>query len=84
VRDISESNTDSTATRTPVKPIFHSQHYDIVVEFLGQKILYGLMEEDDYNLIEAFTEMFEQDNPTAFYKDRFREALYEAHSRKVK
>ncbi len=41
------------------------------------------MDENDYRIIEAFSEMFAQDNPTTFDKDRFRNAVYEAHSRRV-
>ncbi len=40
------------------------------------------MDEKDYSIIEAFAEMFAQDNPTVFDKDRFRQAVYEAHSLK--
>jgi hypothetical protein len=43
-----------------------------------------MMDDNDYRIIEAFSEMFAQDNPTAFDKDRFRDAVYEAHSRRVK
>jgi hypothetical protein len=43
--------------------------------------VYGMMNENDYRIIEAFSEMFAQDNPTTFDKDRFR-AVYEAHSRR--
>ena len=42
------------------------------------------MDENDYRIIEAFSEMFAQDNPTSFDKDRFKNAVYEAHSRRVK
>ena len=64
------------------KPIFQNQHYDAIAELLGQKIVYGMMDENDYRIIEAFSEMFAQDNPTTFDKDRFRDAVYEAHSQK--
>ena len=64
------------------KPIFQNQHYDAIAELLGQKIVYGMMDENDYRIIEAFSEMFAQDNPTTFDKDRFRDAVYEAHSRR--
>ena len=40
-----------------------------------------MMDEKDYRIIEAFSEMFAQDNPTTFDKDRFR-AVYGAHSRR--
>jgi hypothetical protein len=43
-----------------------------------------MMDENDYPMIEAFSEMFAQDNPTIFDKDRFKNAVYEAHSRRVK
>jgi hypothetical protein len=66
------------------KPIFQNQHYDAIAELLGQKIVYGMMYEEDYKIIEAFSEMFAQDNPTTFDKDRFRDAVYEARSRRVK
>jgi hypothetical protein len=64
------------------KPIFQNQHYDAIAELLGKKVVYGMMDENDYRIIEAFSEMFAQDNPTTFDKDRFREAVYEAHSRR--
>ena len=64
------------------KPIFQKQHYDAIAELIGQKIVYGFMDEKDYNMIEAFSEMFTQDNPTSFDQDRFRDAVYEAHSRR--
>ena len=66
------------------KPIFQNQHYDAVAELLGKKIVYGMMDESDYRIVEAFSEMFAQDNPTTFDKDKFRDAVYEAHSRRVK
>jgi hypothetical protein len=66
------------------KKIFQNQHYDAIAELLGQKIVYGTMDENDYRIIEAFSEMFAQDNPTIFDKDKFRNAVYEAHSRRVK
>lgn len=81
---MSESNTGATTNDEAPKPIFRKQHYDAIAELLGQKIIYSVMDEDDYNIIEAFSEMFAQDNPTTFDKDRFRNAVYEAHSRKVK
>ena len=68
----------------PAKSIFQNQHYDAIAELLGQKIVYGTMDENDYLIIEAFSEMFAQDNPTIFDKDKFRNAVYEAHSRRVK
>ena len=66
------------------KQIFQNLHYDAIAELLGQKIVYGTMDENDYRIIEAFSEMFAQDNPTIFDKDKFRNAVYEAHSRRVK
>ena len=41
-----------------------------------------MMDEKDYRIIEAFSEMFAQDNPITFDKDRFKNAVYEAHSRR--
>jgi hypothetical protein len=64
------------------KPIFQNQHYDAIAELLGQKVVYGMMDENDYRIIEAFSEMFAHDNPTTFDKYRFRDAVYEAHSRR--
>jgi hypothetical protein len=82
---MNESNTaDATANAAARKPIFQKQHYDAIAELLGQKIVYGMMDENDYRMIEAFSEMFAQDNPTIFDKDRFKNAVYEAHSRRVK
>jgi hypothetical protein len=46
--------------------------------------VYGMMDEKDYRIIEAFSEMLAQDNPTTFDTVKFREAVYEAHSRRVK
>jgi hypothetical protein len=45
-------------------------------------LLLVVMDERDYNIIEAFAEMFAEDNPTAFDKAAFRDAVYDAHSRK--
>jgi hypothetical protein len=82
---MNESNTaDATANAAAEKPIFQSEHYDAIAELLGQKVVYGMMDENDYRIIEAFSEMFAQDNPTIFDKDRFKNAVYEAHSRRVK
>jgi hypothetical protein len=64
------------------KPIFQNQHYDAIAELLGQKVVYGIMDENDYRIIEAFSELFAQDNPTTFDKNKFRDAVYESHSRK--
>jgi hypothetical protein len=77
---MNESNT-ATTPDAAAKPIFQNQHYDAIAELLGKKIVYGMMDENDYRIIEAFSEMFAQDNPTTFDKDRFR-AVYEAHSRR--
>jgi hypothetical protein len=81
---MNESNTGATTNGVSKKPIFQDQHYDAIAELLGQKIVYGIMDENDYHIIEAFSEMFEQDNSTTFDKDRFKDAVYEAHSRRVK
>jgi hypothetical protein len=81
-----EANTadDTTTNSAAKKPIFQNQHYDTIAELLGHKIVYGMMDENDYRIIKAFSEMFAQDNPTTFDKDRFREAVYEAHSLRAK
>jgi hypothetical protein len=81
---MNESNTADTTNSAAKKPVFQSEHYDAIAELLGHKIVYGMMDENDYRIIEAFSEMFAHDNPTTFDKDRFREAVYEAHSRRVK
>jgi hypothetical protein len=82
---MNESNiADTTNNAAAKKPIFQSEHHDAIAELLGQKIVYGMMNENDYRIIEAFSEMFAQDNPTTFDKDRFKIAVYEAHSRRVK
>ena len=81
---MNESNTAATAPNAAAKPIFQNQHYDAIAELLGKKIVYGMMDESDYRIVEAFSEMFAQDNPTTFDKDKFRDAVYEAHSRRVK
>jgi hypothetical protein len=57
------------------KPVFQKQHYDEIAELVGQKIVYRFMDEKDYSVIEAFAEMFAQDNPETFDKDRFRDAV---------
>ena len=69
-------------TEKTTKPIFQKQHYDAIAELIGEKIVYGFMDEKDYSIIEVFSEMFAQDNLGTFDKDRFREAVYEAHSRR--
>ena len=69
-------------TERTKKPIFQKQHHDVIAELIGQKIVYGIMDEKEYNIIEAFAEMFAQDNPETFDKDRFRGVVYEAHSRR--
>ncbi|MDQ5841929.1 MAG: hypothetical protein M3286_00415 [Thermoproteota archaeon] len=61
-------------TERITKPIFQKQHYNAIAQLIGEKIVYGFRDEKDYSIIEAFAEMFAQDNPTAFDKDRFREA----------
>jgi hypothetical protein len=81
---MNESNAGTAANNTTAKkPIFQNQHYDAIAELLGEKVVYGMMDENDYRIIEAFSEMFAQDNPTTFDKDRFRNGVYEAHSRRV-
>jgi hypothetical protein len=50
------------------KPVFQKQHYDAIAELVGQKIVYRFMDEKDYSVIEAFAEMFAQDNPATFDK----------------
>ena len=72
----------SPMTERTKKPIFQKQHHDVIAELIGQKIVYGIMDEKDYSIIEAFAEMFAQDNPETFDKDRFRDVVYEAHSRR--
>jgi hypothetical protein len=69
-------------TEKITKPIFQKQHYEAIAELIGRKIVYGFMDEKDYSIIEAFSEMFAQDNHAAFDKDRFRDAVYEAHSQR--
>jgi hypothetical protein len=66
------------------KPLFQKQHYDAIAELIGQKIVYGMMDDDDYRIIEAFSDMFAEDNPTTFDKVQFRDAVYDAHSRRKK
>ena len=66
------------------KPIFQNQHYDAIAELLGQRVVYGMMDEKDYRIIEAFSELFAQDNPTTLDKNKFIDAVYDAHRRKVK
>jgi hypothetical protein len=71
---------DTATTR----PLFQKQQYDAIAELIGQKVVYGMMDDEDYRLIEVFSEMFAQDNPTTFDKVRFRDAVYDAHTRKKK
>lgn len=78
---MTDANTAAAAAAAK-KPIFQNQHYDAVAKLLGQKIVYGVMDEKDYSIIEAFAEMFAQDSPETFDKDRFRGAVNEAHSRR--
>jgi hypothetical protein len=70
--------------KTATKPLFQKQHHGAIAELIGQKIVYGMMDEDDYRIVEAFSEMFAEDNPTAFNKIQFRDAVYDAHTRKKK
>jgi hypothetical protein len=69
--------------KNATKPLFQKQHYDAIAKLIGQKIVYGVMDESDYHIVEAFAEMFAEDNPT-FDKIRFRDAVYNAHSIKKK
>jgi len=64
------------------KSIFSKEHYDAIAELLGQKIIYSIMDENDYHIIEAFGEMFTEDNPMKFDKKSFKDAVYEAHNRR--
>jgi hypothetical protein len=75
-------NNDTSSTTTRKQPVFQKQHYDAIAELIGQKIVYGIIDDEDYSIIEAFVEMFAKDNPTTFDKDKFRDAVYEAHSRR--
>jgi hypothetical protein len=75
-------NNNSTPSTTRKQPIFQKQHYDAIAELIGQKIVYGIMDDRDYSIIEAFAEMFAEDNPTMFDKDEFREAVFGAHSKR--
>jgi hypothetical protein len=43
------------------KPLFQKQHYDVIGQLIGQKIVYGIMDDKDYTIIEAFAEMFAED-----------------------
>jgi hypothetical protein len=49
---------------------------------IGHKIVYSVMDEKDYHMIELFAEMFAKGNPTMFDKVRFRDAGNNAHSKK--
>jgi len=40
------------------------------------------MDENDYHIIEAFGEMFTEDNPMKFDEKSFKDAVYEAHNRR--
>ena len=56
---MNESNiADTTNNATAKKTIFKSEHHDAIAELLRQKIVYGMMDEKDYRIIEAFSEMF--------------------------
>ncbi len=69
--------------RPTTKPLFEKQHYDVIAEVvIGHKIVYGVMDEKDYHIIELFAEMFAKDNPKMFDKVRFRDAVNNAHSKK--
>jgi hypothetical protein len=82
-RTIMTDNNNTPSSSTTTKALFQKQHYDAIAELIGQKIVYGMMDERDYSIIEAFAEMFAEDDPTAFDKAAFRDAVYEAHSRKT-
>jgi hypothetical protein len=82
--DSDDENATTTTTTTTKKPMFQKQHYDKIAELIGQKIVYSVIDDEDYRIIEAFSEMFAQDNPTTFDKVKFRDAVYDAHSRKKK
>ena len=79
---MTDNNNTPSSSSTTTKPMFQKQHYDAIAELIGQKIVYGMMDERDYSIIEVFAEMFAEDNPTTFDKASFRDAVYEAHSRK--
>ncbi|HJU85328.1 MAG TPA: hypothetical protein VJ551_02470 [Nitrososphaeraceae archaeon] len=78
------SASSSSSTTTRKQPMFQKQHHDAITELIGQKIVYGIVDEEDYSIIEAFAEMFAEDNPTMFDKDKFRDAVYDAHSKRRK
>lgn len=65
------------------KPLFQKQHYDAIAKPIGHKIVCVVMDEKDYRIIEAFAEMFADDNPVTFDKVRFRDAVYNAHTKKI-
>jgi len=75
----SNNNTPSTTTR---KPMFRKQHYDAIGKLIGEKIVYDVTDEEDYSIIEAFAQMFAEDNP-AFDKVKFRDSIHNAHSKKA-
>jgi hypothetical protein len=52
----------------------------VIGQLIGQKIVYGIMDDKDYTIIEAFAEMFAEDNPTMFDKGKFRDAVYMMHT----
>ena len=60
--------------------MFQKQHYDVIGQLIGQKIVYGIMDDKDYTIIEAFAEMFAEDNLTMFDKGKFRDAVYMMHT----
>jgi hypothetical protein len=72
-----KSASSSSTTR---KPLFQKQHYDVIGQLIGQKIVYGIMDDKDYTIIEAFAEMFAEDNLTMFDKGKFRDAVYMMHT----
>jgi hypothetical protein len=44
-------SSDKTA-RTTKNPMFRKQHYDAIAELIGQKIVYGVMDDKDYRIVE--------------------------------
>jgi phage terminase large subunit len=64
--------------REQKKLMFQKQHYDTIAKLIGQKIVYGVMDDKDYRIVEAFAQVFAEDNQT-FDKVRFRDAVYDAY-----
>jgi hypothetical protein len=73
----------TAAKKTAItKTLFQKQHYDAIAKLIGHKIVYGVMDEKDYRIIETFAEMFADDNPAMFDKVRLRNAVYNDHGKK--